>query len=66
MQLFDLQDSWNKGMTERPDLLQARLNVQLQGIQRKVFTRNQFFPPSSTWSVLTVSTARHGNFRRHL
>ena len=36
-QLFDLQDSWNRGMTERPDLLQARLNVEKQGIQLKIF-----------------------------
>jgi outer membrane protein TolC len=43
LQLFDLQDSWNKGMTERPDLLQARLNVEQQGIQLK-FYRNQLFP----------------------
>jgi outer membrane protein TolC len=43
MQLFDLQDSWNKGMTERPDLIQARLDVEKQGIQLK-FDRNQLFP----------------------
>jgi len=43
LQLFDLQDSWNKGMTERPDLLQARLNVEQQGIQLK-FSYNQLFP----------------------
>jgi outer membrane protein len=43
LQLFDLQDSWNKGMTERPDLLQSRLNVEQQGIQLKYF-RNQLFP----------------------
>jgi outer membrane protein len=42
-ELFDLQDSWNKGMTERPDLLQARLNVEQQGIQLKYY-RNQLFP----------------------
>ena len=42
-QLFDVQDSWNKGMTERPDLLQARLNVEEQGIQLKYY-RNQLFP----------------------
>lgn len=41
--LFDLQDSWSKGMTERPDLLQARLNVQQEGIQLK-FEQNQLFP----------------------
>ena len=43
LQLFDLQDSWNKGMTLRPDLLQARLNVEVQGIQLK-FYKNQLFP----------------------
>ena len=43
MQLFDLQDSWNKGMTERPDLLQARLDVAKQGIQLK-YDNNQLYP----------------------
>jgi len=43
LQLFDLQDSWNKGMTGRPDLVQARLNVEQQGIQLKYY-RNQLFP----------------------
>ena len=43
LQLFDLQDSWSKGMTERPDLLQARLNVEQQGVQLKYY-RNQLFP----------------------
>jgi outer membrane protein TolC len=43
LQLFDLQDSWSKGMTERPDLLQARLNAEQQGIQLKYY-RNQLFP----------------------
>jgi outer membrane protein len=43
LELFDLQDSWNRGMTERPDLLQYRLNVQQAGIQLK-FYRNQLFP----------------------
>ncbi|MGB7769361.1 MAG: TolC family protein [Verrucomicrobiia bacterium] len=42
-QSFDLQDSWSKGLTERPDLLQAKLNVEQQGIQLKYF-RNQLFP----------------------
>ncbi|HZF01367.1 MAG TPA: TolC family protein [Methylomirabilota bacterium] len=43
MESFNLQDSWNKGMSERPDLLQTRLNVEQQGIQLK-FYRNQLFP----------------------
>jgi HAE1 family hydrophobic/amphiphilic exporter-1 len=41
--LFNLEDSWSKAMTERPDLLQARLKVESQGIQLK-FDRNQLFP----------------------
>ena len=43
LQLFDLQDSWNKGMNMRPDLVQSRLNVEQQGIQLK-FDYNQLFP----------------------
>jgi outer membrane protein TolC len=43
LQIFDLQDSWGKGMTQRPDLIQARLNVEQQGIQLKYY-RNQLFP----------------------
>jgi outer membrane protein TolC len=42
-QAFDLQQSWNRGLTERPDLLQAKLNVEQQGIQLKYY-RNQLFP----------------------
>jgi outer membrane protein TolC len=41
--LFNLQDSWSKALTQRPDLLQARLNVEQQGVQLK-FYRNQLFP----------------------
>jgi outer membrane protein len=42
-QTFDLQDSWTKGMAGRPDLLQAKLNLEQQGIQLK-YNRNQLFP----------------------
>ena len=42
-QLFDVQDSWSKGMASRPDLLQAKVNVEQQGIQLK-YDRNQIFP----------------------
>jgi len=41
--LTALQDSWGKGMTLRPDLLQAQLTLEQQGIQLK-FDRNQFYP----------------------
>ena len=43
LQLFDLQDSWSKGMTMRPDLMQSRLDVEKQGIQLK-YDNNQLFP----------------------
>jgi outer membrane protein TolC len=42
-QLLDVQDSWSKGMASRPDLLQAKLTLEQQGIQLK-YDRNQLFP----------------------
>ncbi len=42
-QSFSLQDSWRKGLTERPDLLQAKLDLERAGIQLK-YDRNQLFP----------------------
>jgi outer membrane protein TolC len=42
-QLFDLQDSWSKGMTQRPDLIQSKLDVEQQGFQLK-YSFNQLFP----------------------
>jgi len=43
LQLFDLQECWGKGMTKRPDLLQARIDVESQGITLK-YDRNQLYP----------------------
>jgi len=42
-QVFDVQDSWSKGMAARPDLLQAKLTLEQQGIQLR-YDRNQMFP----------------------
>ena len=42
-QPLDVQDSWSKGMTLRPDLLQAKINLEQQGIQLR-YDRNQIFP----------------------
>ena len=42
-QLFDLQDSWTKGMTQRPDLIEAKITVEQQGIQLK-YDKNQIWP----------------------
>lgn len=40
---FNLQDSWAKGMAERPDLLQYKLKMEQQGIQLKYY-HNQLLP----------------------
>jgi outer membrane protein TolC len=40
---LDLQESWRKGLTQRPDLLQARLDVERQGITVKYY-KNQRLP----------------------
>jgi len=39
---FNKHESWRKGLTLRPDLLQAQLNLERQGIVLK-FLRNQIF-----------------------
>jgi outer membrane protein TolC len=40
---FNLQESWHKGLTSRPDLLQERLSLEKQGYVVK-FQRNQLLP----------------------
>jgi len=40
---FDLQESWRKGLTLRPEILQAKLDVERAGIQLK-YDRNQVWP----------------------
>ena len=66
-QSFDLQNSWSKGMTGRPDLLQAQLNVEQQGIQLK-FYRNQLFPEldlTGTYGYNGASTEFSGTFNQY-
>jgi outer membrane protein TolC len=41
--VLNLQDSWAKGLTQRPELLQAKLDVERQGIQLK-YDKNQLWP----------------------
>jgi outer membrane protein len=41
--VVNLQDSWSKGLSERPDLLQAKLDVERVGIQLK-YDKNQLLP----------------------
>jgi outer membrane protein TolC len=42
-QPFDLQESWRKGVSTRPDLLQAKVAVEVQD-KRVKYSRNQRFP----------------------
>lgn len=42
-QLFDLQDSWDKGLTMRPDIIQAWLTMEQRDIELK-YSKNQLFP----------------------
>jgi outer membrane protein TolC len=42
-QTFDLQESWSRGMSMRPDLLQQKLALEKQGLMVK-FTKNQLLP----------------------
>jgi outer membrane protein TolC len=42
-EFFDLQSSWSRGMTQRPDLIQAKIDAEQQGIQLK-YSYNQLFP----------------------
>jgi outer membrane protein TolC len=43
LQFFDVQDSWNKGLSLRPDIIQAWLVMEQRGIELK-YSRNQLFP----------------------
>jgi outer membrane protein TolC len=43
VQVFDRQLSWSRGLTDRPDLLQAKLDIERQGVTIK-YSYNQLFP----------------------
>lgn len=53
-QIFDLQLSWSRGLTQRPDVLQAQLDVKRQGVVLK-YNFNQLFP-----ELDLVGTYGHG------
>lgn len=53
---FDVQESWRKGLTLRPDYLQAKIAVEKQGITVKQ-KRNQLLPQLNA----TGSYSRNGN-----
>jgi outer membrane protein TolC len=41
--VLNLQDSWAKGLAQRPELLQAKLDIERSGIQLK-YDKNQLWP----------------------
>lgn len=41
--IVNLQESWSKGLSDRPELLQAKLDVERDGLTLK-YNRNQLFP----------------------
>jgi outer membrane protein len=43
VQVLDRQISWSKGLTQRPEMLQARLDIERQGLNLK-YSYNQLFP----------------------
>lgn len=43
VQVFDRQLSWTRGLSQRPEILQAKLNLESAGIQLK-YDYNQLFP----------------------
>ncbi len=43
IRVFDRQNSWSKGLMQRPDMLQAKLDLERQGITLK-YNYNQLFP----------------------
>ena len=50
-QLFDLQDSWSRGLESRPEYLQAKLDLEQQGFQLK-YDRNQLYPQLDAFATL--------------
>jgi outer membrane protein TolC len=54
--IVNLQDSWSKGLTQRPDILQAKLDVEQAGIQLK-YDRNQLFPQLDAFATAGYSGA---------
>ena len=55
-QPLDVQDSWSKGLTQRPDYLQAKLDVEQAGIQLK-YDRNQLYPQLDAFGVTGTTAA---------
>jgi outer membrane protein TolC len=62
--VINLQDSWSKGLSQRPELLQSKLDVERVGIQLK-YDRNQLLPELdafATYGFNGSGTGRQNEF----
>lgn len=50
-ELFDVQDSWTKGLANRPEYLQAILDLERQGLQLK-YDKNQLYPQLDVFATV--------------
>src|SRR5205823_7296929 len=56
---FDLHQSWGRGLSQRPDLLQMKVDLERRGVVLK-YLRNQLFPQLDLLgSYGQVGTGRH-------
>jgi outer membrane protein TolC len=58
--VLNLQDSWSRGLSERPELLQAKLDIERVGIQLK-YDQNQLFPEVDVFGSYGFNGSGTGN-----
>jgi outer membrane protein TolC len=56
LQLFNRQDSWSKALVQRPEIIQARLDLEQAGIQLK-YNKNQLFPELDAFATFGYNGA---------
>ncbi len=58
--ILNLQDSWSKALSQRPELLQAKLDVERAGIQLK-YDQNQLLPEVDVFGSYGFNGSGSGN-----
>jgi outer membrane protein TolC len=58
--ILNLQDSWSRGLSERPELLQAKLDIERVGIQLK-YDQNQLLPQVDVFGSYGFNGSGSGN-----
>ena len=64
-QFLSRQDSWKKGLTQRPDFLQSKLNIEKAGIQLK-YDLNQVFPELDAFATYGLTAAARSSAARSM